>query len=80
MDLTVEEDIPKMVMMYFHFQNELDYERNARLYACILRKREEYPDIFASYQEQPSFQSRPFWSEAPDLPVTVILLRYRAPG
>lgn len=52
MDLTVEEDIPKMVMMYFHFQNELDYERNARLYACILRKREEYPDIFASYQEQ----------------------------
>lgn len=52
MDLAVEEDIPKMVMMYFHYQNELDYERNARLYACILRKREEYPDIFAGYQEQ----------------------------
>lgn len=52
MDLKVEEDIPRMVMMYFHFQNELDYERNARLYACILRNREKYPDIFASYQEQ----------------------------
>lgn len=43
-------EIPKMVLMYFAYQSTLDYERNAFLYAYIIKNREKYPDLEQSYR------------------------------
>lgn len=43
-------EIPKMVLMYFAYQSSLDYERNAFLYAYIIKNREKYPDLEQSYR------------------------------
>ncbi len=51
-DLTKEEEIPKIVLMYFAFDSSLDSTRNAYLYAYVHRNREEYPELYASYREQ----------------------------
>ena len=52
MDLADEAEIPRMVMMYFAYQNELTYEKNARLYAHVVKNRDRYPEIYANYREQ----------------------------
>jgi len=52
MDLAFEEEIPKLVMLYFSYQNELDYERSARLYAQIVKKKKSYPEVYSGYSEQ----------------------------
>ena len=43
-------EIPKMVLMYFAYQSTLDYERNAFLYAYIIKNKEKYPDLEQSYR------------------------------
>ncbi|GFI21726.1 hypothetical protein IMSAGC011_00499 [Lachnospiraceae bacterium] len=43
-------EIPKMVLMYFAYQSSLDYERNAFLYAYIIKNKEKYPDLEQSYR------------------------------
>lgn len=43
-------ELPKMVLMYFAYQSNLDYERNAFLYAYIIRNREKMPDLEQSYR------------------------------
>lgn len=43
-------EIPRMVLMYFAYQSMLDYERNAYLYAYIVRNKEKYPDLEKSYR------------------------------
>lgn len=43
-------EIPKMVLMYFAYQSTLDYERNAFLYAYVIKNREKYPDLEQSYR------------------------------
>ena len=50
-DLSSEVDIPKMVYMYFSYQSELDWRYTAYLYARVIHKKEEYPDIFLSYKD-----------------------------
>lgn len=43
-------EIPRMVLMYFAYQSTLDYERNAYLYAYIIRNKDKYPDLEKSYR------------------------------
>ena len=50
LDLDKEYELPKMILMYFAYQSDLDYERNAYLYAYIVRHKEQYPDIEANYR------------------------------
>ena len=44
------EEIPKIVLMYFMYQNNLDYERSAFLYSYILEKRHEYEELYSGYR------------------------------
>ncbi len=49
-DLNSSEPLPKIIMMYFSYQNNLDYERSAFLYANVYRNREKYPELYANYR------------------------------
>lgn len=49
-DLHKQCNIPQMVLMYFAYQSNLDYERNAFLYAYVLRLRDKYPQLEQSYR------------------------------
>ena len=44
--------LPRIVMMYFSYSNDLDYERKAFLYANVLRYEEDHPEMVRSYQSQ----------------------------
>lgn len=48
-DLTYEDRLPKMIVMYFAYRSNLDYERNAFLYANIMKYRQAYHDIYQDY-------------------------------
>lgn len=43
-------ELPKMVLMYFAYQSNLDYEHNAFLYAYIVKNREKMPDLEQNYR------------------------------
>ena len=43
-------ELPKMVLMYFAYQSNLDYEHNAFLYAYIEKNKEKLPDLEQSYR------------------------------
>lgn len=49
-NLDYQGEIPKMVLMYFAYQSNLDYVRNAFLYAYIVKNREKYPEIEQNYR------------------------------
>ena len=42
--------IPKVVLMYFQYHNELSYKKLALLYAYILKNREKAKDVYAKYR------------------------------
>ncbi len=44
------EILPKMVLMYFSYQNNLNYEQAAYLYANIYKNRTIYPELYETYQ------------------------------
>lgn len=44
------QEIPKTVLMYFSYQNNLDYERCAYLYDYLLKNEDKYRDILESYR------------------------------
>lgn len=48
-DLAYEDRLPKMIVMYFAYRSNLDYERNAFLYANIMKYRQAYHDIYQDY-------------------------------
>ena len=50
--ITYNGKLPKIVLMYFAYSNDLSYERKAFLYANVLRYQNEYPEIVRSYQSQ----------------------------
>lgn len=52
MDLERKEMLPKMVLMYFSYYSNLDYERNAYLFANVYRYQEQFPELYANYREQ----------------------------
>lgn len=43
--------LPKSVIMYFGFQNRLDYERKAFIYANLITYRNKIPDLYEQYRE-----------------------------
>ncbi|MBQ2802967.1 MAG: hypothetical protein IJF07_03615 [Lachnospiraceae bacterium] len=49
-DLQEVQALPKIVLMYFAYQNNLDYERSAFLYAYVIQHKEEYAELYESYK------------------------------
>lgn len=47
--LSYDGPLPKMILMYFAYQSDLQYEITAYLYAYVYRHREEMPDIYVNY-------------------------------
>ncbi|MCR5101260.1 MAG: DUF5717 family protein, partial [Butyrivibrio sp.] len=43
-------EISKMVLMYFSYQSDLDYEHNTILYRYIHENREQYPELYETYR------------------------------
>ncbi len=54
MSLKLRDDcvIPKIVLMYFAFDSNLDSLHNSFLYAYVYRNRGQYPELYLSYKEQ----------------------------
>ncbi|MDR2045344.1 MAG: DUF5717 family protein [Clostridium sp.] len=52
LDMETSQEIPKPVLMYFSYQNPLDWERSAFLYAYVINRRTDYPDLYLSYRER----------------------------
>lgn len=42
-------EIPKMVLLYFAYQNDLDYKKNAFLYAYVYKRRKEQPEYYLKF-------------------------------
>lgn len=51
-DLSAGKAIPKIVLMYFAFDSNLDTLHNSYLYYYVYRNRGEYPELYESYKEQ----------------------------
>lgn len=51
-DLSREIEIPKIVLLYFAYQSNLDYEYAAYLYAYVERHRDEDQDLYIAYRPQ----------------------------
>lgn len=51
-ELSEKTEIPRMVLMYFAFDSNLDSLHNAFLYAYVHKKKENYPELYESYREQ----------------------------
>ncbi len=49
---TFEGPLPKIVMMYFAYTNDLTYEKKGFLYANILRHQDTHPEMVQSYRAQ----------------------------
>ena len=50
LDLNRPGDIPKIVLMYFSYQNNLDYAHSAYLYDYILQNKEKLGEIYDAYR------------------------------
>ncbi len=51
-DLSDKTEIPKIVLMYFAFESNLDSVRSSFLYAYVYKRREELPELYESYRGQ----------------------------
>ena len=49
-DMEAIQELPKVILMYFSFQSNLDYEHSAFLYAYLLRHRKEYEELYQHYE------------------------------
>lgn len=52
MDLSEQQPIHKMVLMYYSYHSDLSYERSAYLYADVHRRREEFQELYLTYLPQ----------------------------
>lgn len=52
LDLDGEISLPKQVLLYFSYQNNLDHARCACMYRYLLEHKEEYIDLYADYRQQ----------------------------
>ena len=52
LDLKEERELPRIVLMYFSYHSNLDYEINAYMYAYVIRNKEDFPELYLSYREQ----------------------------
>ena len=51
-DGTLPCEISKMVLMYFSYQSDLEYDKNAILYRYIHERRQDYPELYETYLPQ----------------------------
>ena len=51
-DRETTEVLPKIVLMYFSYQNNLSYEIAAFLYANVYQNREGFPELYENYRNQ----------------------------
>lgn len=51
-DMEEEHPVSKTALMYFSYQNNLDYEHAAFLYSYIHRHREEFPELYGLYRDR----------------------------
>ena len=49
LDLEKEEEIPKIVLLYFTYQSNLDHDHAAYLYSYVTEHRDQYPEIYETY-------------------------------
>ena len=49
-DMDAIQELPKVILMYFSFQSNLDYEHSAFLYAYLLKHRKEYEELYQHYE------------------------------
>lgn len=52
LDLEQETEIPRMALMYFAYQSNLDQDHLAYLYAYVQKHREEFPELYQTYRGQ----------------------------
>ena len=50
LDLNVQQELPRTVLMYFSYQNNLDYEHSAYLYDYVLRNADKLGDLTDVYR------------------------------
>ena len=50
LDVTKDMELPKTVLMYFSYQNNLDYIHTAYLYCYVLKNKDKMPELFESYE------------------------------
>lgn len=55
MDIQEEPAIPKQALLYFAYQNNMDYERSAYLYYYVAKRRYQATEIFDSYHKRIEF-------------------------
>ncbi len=55
MNLQEEQSIPKQALLYFSYQNNLDYEHSAYLYAYVAKQRFRAVDVYDSYHKRIEF-------------------------
>lgn len=48
--MNYEENIPRPVLMYFGYYNNLDYKKSALLYERVIKQRDVLPELFQSYR------------------------------
>lgn len=44
--------LPKIILMYFNYNSNLDYETNAYLYACVLKYADKLGELWDNYRPQ----------------------------
>lgn len=54
-DISTMQDIPLMVLMYFSYQSNLDYERLAYIYHCMIINKDRYVDLYESNRSNMEF-------------------------
>ena len=52
LDLSAQKPLPKVLIMYFSYQNNLDYEHSAYLYDYLIRHESEMPELYAAYESR----------------------------
>ncbi len=52
LDMNKEQALPKILLLYFSYQTNLDYTREAYLYNYVLRHRYEMEDVYEAYREK----------------------------
>lgn len=50
LDLSVPRQLPKILLMYFSYQNNLDYRHSAYLYQYVYEHKEDYAEIYENYR------------------------------
>lgn len=51
-DKTTLRQLPKIIIMYFNYNSNLDHETNAYLYACIIRHADKIGELWDNYRPQ----------------------------